>query len=140
MYNLLRSILVHHCLVMRVTLEGFVTVAHLPLQSLAVPLISDAVQHMLAGRLIPAVAKLNRIHLVFFGLFGLYRVDYLVRIDSGQLVSEGLHELISPVFATVSVKGTGMVSGLGRLSIVVIFHIQQHFSIKLMRVETVIGM
>jgi hypothetical protein len=89
---------------MRVTLEGFVAVAHLPLQSLAVPLISDAVQHMLAGRLIPTVAKLNRIHFVFFGLFGLYRVDYLVRIDSGKLISEGFHELISPVFSTVSIK------------------------------------
>jgi hypothetical protein len=109
-----------------VTFEGFVTVAHLPLKSLTVPLISDTVQNVLAGGLIAAVAELNSIKFVFFGLFGLDRVHNLVSIDSGKFISKGFHELITPVFAAVSVKGTGVVRGLGRLSIVVIFHIQQH--------------
>lgn len=124
---------------MRVTFEGFVTVAHLPLQSLTVPLIPDTVQNMLARGFIAAVAKLNSIKFVFFGLFGLDRVHNLVSIDSGKFISKGFHKLITPVFAAVSVKGTGVVRGLSCLPIVVIIHFPHSSSVALMGVETVVG-
>jgi hypothetical protein len=87
-YNLLRRILIHHRLVMRVPFQWLIPVPHLPLESLPVPLIPYPVQHVLARRLVPPVPELNRIHLVLLRLLRLYRVDYLVRVDSCQLVGE----------------------------------------------------
>ena len=113
--------------------------AHLPLQSLTVPFISDTVQNVFAGSFIAAVAELNSIKFVFFGLFRLDRVHNLVSIDSGKFISQGFHELITPVFATISVKGTGMVCRLSCLPIVVIIHFPHSTSVALMSVETVVG-
>ena len=138
-YNLFRRILIHHRLVMRVPFQRLIPVPHLPLKSLPIPLIPYPVQYVLARRLVPPVPELNRIHLVLLRLLRLYRVDYLVRVDSCQLVGERLHELVPPVFAGVSVEGTRVVLGQGRLTVVVIFHIPHLPSNALVGVETVVG-
>jgi hypothetical protein len=46
---------------------------------------------------------------------------------------------VPPVFAGVSVKGTRVVLGQGRLTVVVIFHIPHLPSNALVGVETVVG-
>ncbi len=109
--DLFGRIMIHHGLMMRVPFEWFVTVTHLPLKSLTVSFVPNAVQNMLAWWFIATVTKLNRIHFVLLGLLRLYGVDYLVGINSGELISEALHELVSPVFARVSIKGPGMMLG-----------------------------
>jgi hypothetical protein len=58
-------------------------------------------------------AILEHVHLGLPLLLGLQRIDYLVRIDSGKLISKTLHELVAPVFFQVPIKGTRLVRGLG---------------------------
>ena len=67
--DLLRGIVIHHCLVMRMSLKWFITVTHLPLESLTISFIPYSFKDALAWWLVTTIAKFYGIYLIFLGLF-----------------------------------------------------------------------
>jgi len=112
----------------------------LSLHPLAMPLPAQAVKDLLLRGAKSHVTILEHVHLGLSLLFGLQGVDYLISVDSCELIRETLHEFVPPVFLQVSVEGTRLMTRLFEFFLIVLAQIPNYTARAMMCMETVIGM